>query len=123
MGIVLDGSAMRVKLRDNSRHRNASSAAFTTSTKIQSGLARPRPNTMLTRDHLRHDGDQDWAPCREHDIANGVGHGIAESGEVALRLFLDRAKRGSDRPRAATSTQDADRRSEERRVGKESTMS
>jgi hypothetical protein len=40
-GIVLDGSAMRVKLRDNSRHRNASSAAFTTPTKIQPGLASP----------------------------------------------------------------------------------
>src|SRR5207248_3253378 len=68
----------------------------------------PAP-TQCWRDYLRHHGDQDWSPCREHDITNGVGHGIAESGEVALRLFLDRAKRGGDRPRARTSTQDDDR--------------
>src|SRR5438105_15863460 len=61
-GIVLDGSATRVKLRDNSRHRNASSAEFTTPTNIQSGLPKPPPNTTLTRDHLRHHGDQDWTP-------------------------------------------------------------
>src|SRR5947207_15695935 len=106
MGNRLRWKRDAVKLHDNSRHRNASSAAFTTPTKIQSGLARPCPNTMLTRDHLRHHGDQDWSPCREHDIANGVGHGIAESGEVALRLFLDRAKRGSDRSGAGTGTPD-----------------
>src|SRR6266403_1215087 len=40
-GIFLDGSAMRVKLRDNSRHRNASSTALTTPTKTQAGLTRP----------------------------------------------------------------------------------
>src|SRR5438034_6576878 len=64
---------------------------------------------MLVRDHLRQHGNQDWPPCREYDIANSVGHGVAESREVALRLFLDRAKRGRDRPRAGTSTQDNDR--------------
>src|SRR5439155_3775542 len=105
-GIVLDRSAMRVKLRDNSRHRNASSAAFTTPIKLQSGLARPRPNTMLTRDHLRHHGDQDWTPCRKQDIANRIGYRVAKGGEFALRLFLDGAKRGRDRPCSGTSTQD-----------------
>ena len=44
-GIVLDGSAMRVKLRDNSRHRNASSAAFTTPAKNAGRI----DNTMLVQ--------------------------------------------------------------------------
>ena len=48
------------------------------------------------------------APCRQHDIANRVGHGVAEGREVALRLFLNRAKRGGDRSRAGTSAQDDD---------------
>jgi hypothetical protein len=47
----------------------------------------------VASDHLRHHGDQDWPPCREYDIANSLGHGIAESREVTLRLFLNGAKR------------------------------
>src|SRR5437762_12568757 len=43
--IVLDGSAMRVKLRDNSRRRNASSAAFTTPTKIPVRIGEAPPPT------------------------------------------------------------------------------
>src|SRR6185437_9598399 len=89
------------KLRDNSRRRNASSAAFTTPTKMQAGLKIPSWN----RNHLRHHGDQNWPPCGEHDIADRVGHGVAQSRQVAISLFLDRAKRSGDRPCSATSTQ------------------
>ena len=52
-----------------------------------------------------HHGDQNWPPCGEHDIANRVGHGVAQSRQVAIRLFLD-AKRRSFR--AATNTQHDD---------------
>jgi hypothetical protein len=61
---------------------------------------------MLARHHLRHHGNQDWSPSRQHDIANSVWNGVAQSREITIRLFLDRAKRSGDRPCAATSTQD-----------------
>src|SRR5947199_4740729 len=41
--IVLDGSAMRVKLRDNSRHRNASSDDLTTPKKIPVSIGEATP--------------------------------------------------------------------------------
>ena len=102
--LILAGSAMPMKLRDDSRHRNASSAALNHAYKNEGRI----DDTMLVQDHLRHHGDQNRTPCREHNIANRIGNGIAKSREVALRLFLDRAKRSGDRPRAGTSTQDND---------------
>jgi hypothetical protein len=51
---------------------------------------------------LRHHGNQDWSPCSEQDIANRIGHGVAEGRKFALRLFLNGAKCGGDRPSAGT---------------------
>jgi len=51
---------------------------------------------------LRHHGNQDWPPCSEHDIADRIGHGVAEGRKFALRLFLNGAKCGSDCPSAGT---------------------
>ena len=33
----------------------------------------------VASNHLRHHGDQDWPPCRDYEIANNTGHGMAES--------------------------------------------
>jgi len=98
-GMVLAGSALPtnyVITHAIATHRPLHSHAYKNAGRIG--------NTMLGQKKLRHHGDQNWPPRREHDIANRVGHRVAQSREVALRLFLDCPKRSGNRPRAGTST-------------------
>src|SRR5436190_1552639 len=63
----------------------------------------------LALNRLRHHGDQDRTPCRQHDVPNRIGYRVAQGRELALRFFLDGAKRGRDRSRSGTGTEDDDR--------------
>ena len=65
--------------------------------------ARRRARERATNGGLRHlrnlllqEHDDDGAPGREEDVPDGVGDGVAEDGELAVRLVLDRAERGRD---------------------------
>src|SRR5947199_10438314 len=57
---------------------------------------------------LRHHGNQDWTPELKLDIANRIGQGVAEGRKFALRLFLNGAKCGGNRPSAGTRAQNND---------------
>ena len=50
----------------------------------------------------RHD---DRPPRGEQDVAERVGHGVAERGQRALRFLLDRAETGGDGSRPAAGSQ------------------
>ena len=60
------------------------------------------PPREVIRAGLRHHRNQDWAPSRKHDIANGVGYRVTQRRQFTLCLFLNSPKCGGDRPRSGT---------------------
>src|SRR5262245_4717278 len=53
--------------------------------------------------------DDDRTPRRQQDVPDRVGHGITEYRKLALRLVLDGAERGGDRPGAGAGAEEDDR--------------
>ena len=53
----------------------------------------------------RHQSDDDRSPGSENNVADCVRHRIAQSGQLALRLVLDRAQRSRHRPGPGAGTQ------------------
>src|SRR5262245_29493057 len=58
---------------------------------------------------LFHENDDDGTPRREQDVPDGVGNGVAEDGELAPGLVLDRAKSRGDGPGARAGAEQDDR--------------